>query len=451
MPDFGSLKKGITEKARQAAVQINQQVGQFPSRVDEQSDEASTAEAASSADIAEETGRLRAFIEKRRPAPGPVRGRWSIGIGDLLAEHPRMPAALRGLARQLDRYGGLAITETAIEFDHDKVDWSAVREIRTRNIVDYLLSDAVNQQLNTVPLPRFPGRAKLLDALTGAMLTLLIATAKQHVDRAEDIRIPAEVHYRGVIRQRELSPGILAALVLADPAVNECLHLTARAQGIAIRPAEDERMVDAQQRSALLRSRISEVERRLGRRTTKPDAGGEHIAVARTPASEVAGLVTDAAGRRYPFPDPGSTLVEMARSLAGDRGAEVVAAEVERVRRADGVLAASDVSEYKKDKDGPLNALRVLLEDEAMTVSVWAASGFSPFQKRSSSKHVEALCLQDGAAAAVDWALANSSNGRLDIDVLVRMFDRSLESTFMGTPVGQIIARILRDSLRKWR
>ena len=109
MPDFGSLKKGITEKARQAAGQINQQAGQFPSRGGEQSDEASADQAASGADIAEETGRLRALIEKRRPAPGPVRGRWSIGIGDLLAEHPRMPAALRGLVRQLDRYGGLAI------------------------------------------------------------------------------------------------------------------------------------------------------------------------------------------------------------------------------------------------------------------------------------------------------------------------------------------------------
>ncbi|TDP96333.1 hypothetical protein [Labedaea rhizosphaerae] len=232
--------------------------------------EESAEDAASVADvaeIAEEVGRLRALIERTRPDPGPVTGRWSLGIGDLFAEHPKVPKRLRGLVRKLDRYGGLAITEETVEFDGDDVEWSSVTEIRTRNLVEYLLSDAVDQQLESVPLPWFPGRKRVLDAVGKAVLTLLIAAAKEQLERRDvDIRIPAEVHYRGTLRRRrELAPGVLAALVLADPAVNQCLVATAAAHGIEVREADDDLMADAEERAAKVRAKLAALEAKLGK------------------------------------------------------------------------------------------------------------------------------------------------------------------------------------------
>lgn len=222
---------------------------------------------ASVAEVTEEVGRLRALIERTRPAPGPVTDRWSLGIGDLLAEHPKVPKRLPGLIRKLDRYGGLAITERTVEFDGDEVEWSAVTEIRTRDLVEYLLSDAVDQQLDSVPLPWFPGRKRVLDAVGKAVLTLLVAAAKQQLERRDvDIRIPAEVHYRGTLRRRrELAPGVLAALILADPAVNRCLVETATAHGIAVREADDDLMADAEERAAKVRAKLAALEAKLGK------------------------------------------------------------------------------------------------------------------------------------------------------------------------------------------
>ena len=274
MPDIG----GMVRRAKQGAKQVigkgdknekddvepvEQDVEDVADAVDEESGE----DGASVADVVEEVGRLRALIERTRPAPGPVTGRWSLGIGDLFAEHPKVPKRLRGLVRKLDRYGGLAITETTVEFDGDDVEWSAVTEIRTRNLVEYLLSDAVDQQLESVPLPWFPGRKRVLDAVGKAVLTLLVAAAKQQLERRDvDIRIPAEVHYRGSLRRRrELAPGVLAALVLADPAVNQCLVATATAHGIEVRPADDDLMADAEERAAKVRAKLTALEAKLGK------------------------------------------------------------------------------------------------------------------------------------------------------------------------------------------
>jgi hypothetical protein len=273
---MGGLRRGIAARAKEATQQVAQAgldrietlSSNFgtPPRADAAQRSEPPDESASSADVAEEVGRLRAMLDHRRPPPGPIRGRWSIGVGDLLAEHPRIPGAVRALARQLNRYGGLAISEQAIEFDHDAVEWRTVTEVRTRNLVDYLLSDAVNQQLDTVPLPWFPGRRKLLDALSQAILTLLLASAKQQLDRHADVRIPAEVEFRGAIRhRRQLVPGVLAALVLADPAVNECLQATAHAHGILVRAADDTVMQNADQRAEQLRAKLAALEARLGR------------------------------------------------------------------------------------------------------------------------------------------------------------------------------------------
>ncbi len=133
-------------------------------------------------------------------------------------------------------------------------------EIRTRNLVGYLLSDAIDKQVDRLPLPWFPGRGLLLDAVGAAVLTALVAVAGQQLeDGALDIRIPAEVHYRGVLHGKELSPGVLAALVLADPAVRECLQETARTHGVDVRASEDDPVDAAARRADRIKSAIAKL------------------------------------------------------------------------------------------------------------------------------------------------------------------------------------------------
>ena len=146
---------------------------------------------------------LRSLLESRRPKPGPVVGRWALGIGDLVANHPVTPRILRGLTRKLNHFGGVAISEESVEFDGDDVKWSDITEIR----------------------------------------------------------IPAEVRYHGLLRTRELSPGLLAALILADPAVRQCFEATAQAHDTTICPAGDDVMEDADERAEQIKSLLDKLKR----------------------------------------------------------------------------------------------------------------------------------------------------------------------------------------------
>jgi hypothetical protein len=239
MPDFGGLGRGIAKRAKEASQQAAAKV--------------------SPSEIAEEAARLQTLLASRRPEPGPVVGQWEIGIGNLLAEHPRTPGMLHGLVRQLNRYGGLAIAEQTLAIDGEEIEWDAVEEIRTRNIVEYLLSDAVGSQIERLPLPWFPGRGKLLDVLGNGLMTLVIAAADEQLAHPDvDIRIPAEVEYRKRGRRRdELHPGVLASLVLADPAVRSCLEATAQTHGVAVVASDDEDVQAVAQRAEKLRGQLA--------------------------------------------------------------------------------------------------------------------------------------------------------------------------------------------------
>jgi hypothetical protein len=132
-----------------------------------------------------------------------------------------------------------------------------VTEIRTRSLVEYLFTGGVDKQIDKLPLPWFPFRRKVIQAISRAGLTLLLAAAKQQLEGgALDIRIPAEVRYHGMLRTRELSPGMLAAVILADPAVRECFEATAQAHGVEIRPADDDVMEDAEVRAEQIKSML---------------------------------------------------------------------------------------------------------------------------------------------------------------------------------------------------
>ena len=209
---------------------------------------------------------LQSLLESRRPDPGPVVGRWALGIGDMVADHPLTPDKLRGLTRKLNHFGGVAISEEGVEFDGDKVKWVDVIEIRTRSLVEYLFTGGVDKQADKLPLPWFPFRRKVIEAISRAALTLLLAAAKQQLDGgALEIRIPAEVGYHGMLRTRELSPGMLAAVILADPAVRQCFEATAQVHGVEIRPADDDVMDDAEERAEQIKSMLATVQQRLGR------------------------------------------------------------------------------------------------------------------------------------------------------------------------------------------
>ncbi len=181
----------------------------------------------------------------------------------MVADHPLTPDELRGLARKLNHFGGVAISEDGVEFDGDDVKWSEITEIRTRSLVEYLFSGGVDKQVDKLPLPWFPFRGKVIEAISRAALTLLLAAAKQQLDGALEIRIPAEVHYRGLLGARELSPGMLAAVVLADPAVRRCFEATAAAHGVEICPADDDVIEDADHRAEQIKSMLAKLQARL--------------------------------------------------------------------------------------------------------------------------------------------------------------------------------------------
>jgi hypothetical protein len=222
---------------------------------------------ADESDVRELIEMFHQLLGRRRPPAGPIASEWSIGVGDFFAEHPKVPKRVRGLITRLNRFGGLSYSPQHIAFGGDGVLWEKVTELRTRHVVDYLVGDAVQQQVENLPVPWFPGRRRLLDALGQAILTVTIASAKDQLDRVDvDLLVPAEVAYRASFgRTKELNAGVLSALVLADPAVNASVLATARAQGVTVTAGGDDLLTDAGERADRIRSKIAALEKELER------------------------------------------------------------------------------------------------------------------------------------------------------------------------------------------
>ena len=202
-----------------------------------------------------------ALLNRIRPKSCPAEERWSLSIGDLIADAVNAPGPVRSAVGLLNHFGGIAISGKSVEFDGDDVDWTDVTDIRTRNLVGYLLSDAIDKQVGKLPLPRFPGRGLLLDAAGAAVLTAIVAVAgKQLEEGVLDIRIPAEAHDpAGCCGARRNLPGVLATLVLIDPAVRECLQETARTHGVDVLPSDDDPIVTAAHRADRIESAIAKL------------------------------------------------------------------------------------------------------------------------------------------------------------------------------------------------
>jgi hypothetical protein len=199
-----------------------------------------------------------AVIKGFRPDPGPATERWGVGVGEVAASVPKMPGPVRAVARRLNRFGSVVISPGGIEFDGDDVAWSNVTEIRARRLVGYLLTDAVTTGVDRLPIWWFPGRGLVLRTVTHTALTAVALAADLHLDRGVfTLYIPADVRSKGLLRSTQMSPGLPAALVLADPAVRDCLEATARAHGVPVLMADDDALERAAQRALEIRSAIS--------------------------------------------------------------------------------------------------------------------------------------------------------------------------------------------------
>lgn len=194
-------------------------------------------------------GGMLSLLGPLRPTPGAIDGRWALGIGDTLARLAPGPDPVRAALRLLNHFGGIAISDDEVEFDGDAAHWDDVKEIETHKLAGYLLSGALDKQIDKLPVPWFPFRGLALGAASQAVLTLIVATVDGVFRGAFDVAIPAEVHHRGLLREKTLTPGMLATVLLADPAVREALTATARAHGVEIRPADDD-VLDAARRRA---------------------------------------------------------------------------------------------------------------------------------------------------------------------------------------------------------
>lgn len=193
-----------------------------------------------------------------RPESGPVTRRWGVGVGEVAASLPRLPGPLRHLARQLNQFGSVVVSPGGIEFDGDEVAWDRVTEIKSRRLIGYLLTDAVTKQVDRLPIWWFPGRGLVLRGVTHTALTAVALAADLRLDRGVfTVCIPAEVVSRGMIRSQRMTPGVPAALVLADPAVTDCVIETAAAHGIAIHHADDDALEAATQRATAIRSAVA--------------------------------------------------------------------------------------------------------------------------------------------------------------------------------------------------
>ena len=208
-----------------------------------------------------------AVLRPVRPEPGPATQRWGVGVGEVAASVPRIPGPVRGLARQLNQFGSVVVSPGGIEYDGDEVAWSKVTEIRARRLVGYLVTDGISRGVDRFPLWRFPGRELVLNGLTHAALTAVAVAADLKLDSGVfTVYIPAEVHYRGMLRTKDIQPGVPAALVLADPAVRDMVEATAQAHGIPVVLAEDDALEVAAQRAAAIRSFVGGIGSVLGMR-----------------------------------------------------------------------------------------------------------------------------------------------------------------------------------------
>lgn len=192
-----------------------------------------------------------------------------MGVGEAAAALPNLPAPVRRIADQLNRFGAVIVGPGGIEFDGEEVAWPKVTEIRAHRLVGYLLTDAIAKQVDRLPLWRFPGHHRVLDGLSQVALTAAALAADLRLDHGVfTLYVPAEVTYQGMLRSKEMTAGVPAAWS-DDPAVRDLVETTAAAHGVPVLMTQDDALEAAARRAAVIRATVGGVVNVL---TGKPGA-----------------------------------------------------------------------------------------------------------------------------------------------------------------------------------
>jgi hypothetical protein len=210
----------------------------------------------------------------------PLREIWSVGLGQLLADHPKLPDQLRGVVGHLDRLGQLQLSPTMISFDGHVAGWDKVEEITFGPPMDVITSHALQHEVGrlTALLPPVPGRAWLVRQAVGVLVALCLAVAERATtdespdagdgDRDTVPGIPVSVTYGGLVRRKDLTPGVFAALVAAStPTFSEAITLMARDRGIRVTVAPPSR---SRRQAIVLRQLADSMVGRFGRGDEPP-------------------------------------------------------------------------------------------------------------------------------------------------------------------------------------
>ena len=181
--------------------------------------------------------------------PVPLGISWGVGLGQVLSGHPKLSDGLRRLVGHLDRFGQIGLSPSAINFDGEEVRWEKVDEIIFAAPSDVITSHALQMEVKRLKslLPPVPGRAWLVGQVVGVMAALCLAVAGPTETSTDDddevsIGVPVSVMYGGLMRRKQLTPGVFAALIAASrPTVSEAITRIAQERGIKVTAAPPSR------------------------------------------------------------------------------------------------------------------------------------------------------------------------------------------------------------------
>jgi hypothetical protein len=183
---------------------------------------------------------VTALVTQIEDPPTPLVEAWQVGIGELLADHPRLPGPLGSVVRSLDKLGQVLISPVALGFDCETVAWDKVVEIRFGPLIEVATSTALHHEVDRIArrLPPVPGQWLLRQAID-LLVAVVRAAAGAVPDEAQArIGIPVTIVHGGRFHRREMGVGVFGALILgAHPVASEAVAAIARERGITVTTA----------------------------------------------------------------------------------------------------------------------------------------------------------------------------------------------------------------------
>ncbi len=212
----------------------------------------------------------------------PLRGSWSIGLGQILSGHPGLPENLRGIVGHLDRVGSLRLSPDAIGFDGDVVRWDDITDITFAPALSVITAHALQHEADrlTSLLPPVPGRRWLVQQALGILSALCLDVVDPGAGDGTGVGgrsvaytgIPVSISYRRRSRRRELTPGVFPALVAASTSgISEAIVAVAAERGIRVTVKA---APPSQQQALAIRRMAGMLSSRVGRKDNPPGIEG---------------------------------------------------------------------------------------------------------------------------------------------------------------------------------